>query len=109
MALTREQDRDRKRRDRAVMTDEQREEERRKARERMERGRRASGIRPRKPAQPKLPKAVRSKRKQPARVVEVKSDVPSEVRAAYSRAHPNSVIKRKYPTWQALRKDWGHG
>ena len=34
------------------------------------------------------------------------SCVPPEVREAYRKAHPNSALVRKYPTWAALERDW---
>lgn len=52
----------------------------------------------------KTTKAIAAKpAKQP---VPARQKVPAVVRSAWARAHPNSAIRRKYPTRKALEKNW---
>lgn len=110
--LTKEQDRERKRRQRDEMTAEQKNEERRQARERMARRRREQGVPTR------AERWERHRACRPARVARIKprplpkakpqkAYVPAEVREAWRKSHPNSVIRRKYPTMAALERRWG--
>lgn len=109
MTLTLEQDRLRQRNRRAALTPAQRDECNLKARERMGRLRRACGVPTR------AERWARHRLSRPARVAHVKPgpapkprkpQVPSEVRDAYRRAHPNSVIRRRFPTWADLERGW---
>lgn len=88
------------------------EEERRKARERM-RGRPSKPLtseqRARKNARARERYNPRARQQRPVvvRLAQPKPVVPVEIRNAYARSHPNSIIRKKYPTVEALRRAYG--
>lgn len=100
MTLTREQDRERMRRRRAAMTPEEREEYNHKARERMRRHREAMNA-----AEIEAYNASRrvGRRTKPQPAPEPKGP-GIEMHLLWAKAHPNSAIRRRYPTAAALKR-----
>ncbi len=91
------------RRQRAMLTPEELEVQREKDRLRAEARRRAAGIEPRKPAAPRV--RVKHLNEKPVKTyAPVKTKVPTELKRAWTVAHPNSIIRQKWPTRKALEK-----